>query len=203
MTESVQADLGALTEEECLRYLAAPGLGRLAVSVRALPAILPVRFVLDRGEILFRVRLGSVLAAGTERTVVAFEADGNDRADGAAHAWSVVATGLASHVEPNDARHQSTGRTLRHWSADGTDVLVALTPKVLTGWEGPRRLVVRRDPARAFRAWHDEHRARCVVDDLLAHRAEQQSLEPASSRLPTTTSQAPSARPRIARWEGR
>ena len=60
MSQTAPVDVGALTVEECHRYLATPGLGRLAVSVRALPAILPVRFVLDRGEILFRVRAGSV-----------------------------------------------------------------------------------------------------------------------------------------------
>jgi nitroimidazol reductase NimA-like FMN-containing flavoprotein (pyridoxamine 5'-phosphate oxidase superfamily) len=132
MSQSAPVDVGALTVEECLRYLATPALGRLAVSVRALPAILPVRFVLDHGEILFRVRAGSVLAAGTEHAVVAFEADGADHAGGVPHSWSVVATGLARHVS-DDSHHQVAGDVLRRWSVDGSDVLVVLTPSVVTG----------------------------------------------------------------------
>jgi|SoiMethySBSTD1v2_1073268.scaffolds.fasta_scaffold1576201_2 nitroimidazol reductase NimA-like FMN-containing flavoprotein (pyridoxamine 5'-phosphate oxidase superfamily) len=129
MSQPLPVDIGALTDEECLRYLATPGLGRLAVSVRALPAILPVRFVLDGGEILFRVRAGSVLASGTEHTVVAFEADGADHSEGVPHAWSVVATGLARHVSDDSRGHDA----LRRWSVDGSDVLVALCPTVVTG----------------------------------------------------------------------
>jgi nitroimidazol reductase NimA-like FMN-containing flavoprotein (pyridoxamine 5'-phosphate oxidase superfamily) len=133
MSHLAPTDVGALSEDQCLRYLATPGLGRLAVSVRALPAILPVRFVLDNGEILFRVRAGSVLACGTEHTVVAFEADGADHADGIAHVWSVVATGLARHVPPDDPHGKVAHDALRRWSADGSDVLVAMCLTLVTG----------------------------------------------------------------------
>jgi len=138
MTQPVHVDIGALTAEECLAYLATPGLGRVAVSVRALPSILPVRFLLDSaGEILFRARAGSALATGTTQTVVAFEADGVDRSNGVAHAWSVVATGLARHLPPDDARQRIADTALRHWSEDRSDVLVALSPRAVAGRRVP------------------------------------------------------------------
>ena len=51
-------------------------LGRVAITVNALPAILPVRFALDHDEIVFRASPGGVLAEATRHAVIAFEADG-------------------------------------------------------------------------------------------------------------------------------
>jgi hypothetical protein len=41
----------------------------------------------------------------------------------------VVATGLARHVSDDSRGHDA----LRRWSVDGSDVLVALCPTVVTG----------------------------------------------------------------------
>ena len=93
------ADPQVLAPDECLRLLAGERLGRVAITVKALPVILPVRFALDRDEILFRAAFGGVLAEATRQAVVAFEADGSEPGGGS---WSVLATGLARHLADDE-----------------------------------------------------------------------------------------------------
>jgi nitroimidazol reductase NimA-like FMN-containing flavoprotein (pyridoxamine 5'-phosphate oxidase superfamily) len=122
-----RAGLEVLSVDECLRLLAASEWGRVAITVGALPAILPVRFVLAQDEILFRAGQDTALSAATRGAVVAFQADG-DR-DGA-H-WSVLATGLARHLDDGPAPRDDLA--LPGWSTDGGDHLVAIAPEVITG----------------------------------------------------------------------
>ena len=115
-----------LPEGECLRLLAGERLGRVAITVKALPVILPVRFALDGDEIVFRAPFGGVLAEATRHAVIAFEADGTEPGGGS---WSVLATGLARHLVERDAQAVTS---LPPWSSE-SDVFVALTPQLLSG----------------------------------------------------------------------
>jgi len=120
------ADPQVLEPAECLRLLGGERIGRVAVSVNALPVILPVRFALDGDEILFRAAPGGLLAEATRQAVIAFEADGSEPGVGS---WSVLATGVARHVaEPDAGAHAS----LPPWSSE-TDVFIALSPQLLSG----------------------------------------------------------------------
>jgi nitroimidazol reductase NimA-like FMN-containing flavoprotein (pyridoxamine 5'-phosphate oxidase superfamily) len=121
---------------ECLRLLAGERLGRVAITVSALPVILPVRFALDQDEILFRATVGGLLAEATRQAVVAFEADGSEPGVGS---WSVLATGMARHLPEDERRALSS---LPPWSSE-TDVVIAVTPQLLSG----RRLRVMVGPA--------------------------------------------------------
>jgi len=120
------ADPQVLPEAECLRLLAGERLGRVAITVRALPVILPVRFALDGDEIVFRAPSGGVLAEATRHAVIAFEADGSEPGGSS---WSVLATGLARHLVERDAQAVTS---LPPWSSE-SDVFVALTPQLLSG----------------------------------------------------------------------
>jgi len=88
--------LEMLSASECFEYLRGARIGRVALSVDALPIVLPVSFALRGNDIVFRAAIDAKLSAATSGTVVAFEADGCD-ADGAT-SWSVVAQGVASAV---------------------------------------------------------------------------------------------------------
>lgn len=86
--------LEVLPRQECLRLLAPGGLGRVAVSVGALPTVLPVHFALVGEDVVFPAVSGGELDMAVRDAVVAFEADHIDPATG----WSVVVTGVATEV---------------------------------------------------------------------------------------------------------
>jgi nitroimidazol reductase NimA-like FMN-containing flavoprotein (pyridoxamine 5'-phosphate oxidase superfamily) len=83
-----------LTAQECLRLLALAGMGRVAVSVAALPAVLPVPFALFGNDVVFPAVPGGAVDVAVRNAVVAFEADSIDPLSG----WSVVVTGIATEV---------------------------------------------------------------------------------------------------------
>ena len=118
-----------LDRQQCLDYLAWGGVGRVAVNVGALPAILPVHFTLHGDQVVFSIGEGSTLDRATRDAVVAFEADGHD-AGGAAQ-WSVTATGMARHVS-GDELAMSAAERLPASAADGRRV-VAVSTDYLSG----------------------------------------------------------------------
>jgi nitroimidazol reductase NimA-like FMN-containing flavoprotein (pyridoxamine 5'-phosphate oxidase superfamily) len=70
--------------------------GRLGVSIRALPAILPVNFMLLGSSILIRAATGSDLLRASTDEVVAFEVDGPEQAG--SYGWSVLVRGIAEEI---------------------------------------------------------------------------------------------------------
>lgn len=86
-------DLGA---EECLERMASAHIGRIAISHSALPSIIPVNFALIDRFVYFGAMSRSILAAATERSVVAFQTDSYDI--DTRSGWTVVGVGSASWV---------------------------------------------------------------------------------------------------------
>jgi Pyridoxamine 5'-phosphate oxidase len=68
----------ALSEQECWELLAASSAGRLALSVRALPVILPARYHLDGRRLVVCVGHHGLPERALDETVVAFAADSID-----------------------------------------------------------------------------------------------------------------------------
>jgi nitroimidazol reductase NimA-like FMN-containing flavoprotein (pyridoxamine 5'-phosphate oxidase superfamily) len=85
-----------LARDECLRLLRTLTVGRVGLSIEALPVVLPVNFVVADDAIVFRTSPGSKLDDATRDMVVAFQGDHID-AD-AQSGWSVLVTGVASEV---------------------------------------------------------------------------------------------------------
>ena len=85
-----------LSRAECLDRLRGVALGRVAISMRALPVILPVRFALLDEDIVFRTAQGARLSSCCNHAVVAFEADAYDPHAG--QGWSVCLTGMADQL---------------------------------------------------------------------------------------------------------
>ena len=81
-----------LDREDCLALLRDEPVGRVALTARALPVVLPVNFALLDGDIVWRSAQGTKLndASGF---VVAFEADHYETAQKVG--WSVMIQGLA------------------------------------------------------------------------------------------------------------
>lgn len=104
MSELVDRNgMQVLDRDECLRRLASARLGRVGVTTGALPVVLPVLYALDGDRILIRCPDDSSLMAALDHCVVAFEVDSVDGADEPTHGWSVVVTGLARALGPDEA----------------------------------------------------------------------------------------------------
>lgn len=86
-TDGVTHELGV---EECRRLLETELLGRIALSVGALPAVLPVLYWLSGDRVVFAVEADSLYAALVDN-VVAFEVDHLDLASH--QGWTVLVVG--------------------------------------------------------------------------------------------------------------
>ena len=85
--------LEVLSYAECLRLLQMTRLGRVALSVGALPAVFPVHFALLGPDPVFRTDAGTKLSAASAGNVVCLEIDDADTENHAG--WSVMVTGPA------------------------------------------------------------------------------------------------------------
>jgi hypothetical protein len=101
-------ELERLDEDECRRLISAGGVGRLAYSGRQGLAVLPVRYKVDQGSIVFRTPLDSPtdedLRTGIEGAEykVSFLVDevGQDAQEG----WLVFIQGAAHHMDSESDR---------------------------------------------------------------------------------------------------
>lgn len=105
-------------------------MGRIVYTLKALPAVEPVRFVLDAHQIVAAVSRGHVLPAAIHQSVVAFQAD--EFGEGREH-WAVTVVGNAETVnDPAEiAKFSTIG--LRSWTPDGRDQFVHIKPGIVTG----------------------------------------------------------------------
>jgi nitroimidazol reductase NimA-like FMN-containing flavoprotein (pyridoxamine 5'-phosphate oxidase superfamily) len=119
--------------------------GRIAVSINALPVILPVNYAWSEGDVVFRTSAGTKLAAATAGAVVAFEVDHYDHAG--THGWSVLIQGRAVEIV-DPAKIASARRLPLHsWAMDGgADHYVRIRTATISGRRfGPVEPVDRRD----------------------------------------------------------
>lgn len=117
--------LEVLSRDECLHLLSTSFVGRVAVTIGALPVILPVSFRLVADRVVFRTAVGTKLDAATCNAVVAFEVDQIDRAG--ATGWSVMVTGIAraaGALDPSDAPR---------WAPAGDGRLVEISTDMVSG----------------------------------------------------------------------
>ena len=92
----VDGGLELLTEQEALALMPSAGIGRIGVTVGALPAIFPVNYCMIDGAIVFRTSPGSKFAAAASGAVVAFEVDDHDPRERTG--WSVLVVGRSEVV---------------------------------------------------------------------------------------------------------
>jgi nitroimidazol reductase NimA-like FMN-containing flavoprotein (pyridoxamine 5'-phosphate oxidase superfamily) len=125
-----EAGWDVLPRNECALGLGSQQIGRIALSVDALPVLLPVYFVYDGTTIVFRTRSGSVLDRNCRNTVVAFEVDSHDA--GRKSGWSVMAVGVAKVLVDSLTAHEHALRLDRIGAPEG-EVLIGIEPGSLTG----------------------------------------------------------------------
>ena len=120
-----------MSEAECRSLLATASVGRVGLSIDALPVVMPVNFVVDRDRIVFRTGTGSKLRQALEGAVVCFEVDDVDRLYHSG--WSVLATGHAAEI--TDPAELAWVRTLplRSWAHLDEEHVVEIRIELLSG----------------------------------------------------------------------
>ena len=131
MDWKMNMELENLGAGECLRLLGTVQLGRIAYTDQALPAVVPVNFVLHKGSIVFRTGEGGKLAAAVRNAVVAFEVDDLD-AD-ARTGWSVTAVGYARVVRDLGELAELAELGLCAWALGEHRNFVVVVPEILRG----------------------------------------------------------------------
>lgn len=123
-------DPETLSRDESLALLASVPVGRVVFTVRALPAIQPVNFVVDNGGVVFRTGAGTKLNAVLHNGVAAFEADEIDPASKSG--WSVTIIGRVQEITDAVALERLR-RLLSPWAAGERERFVKIAAEVLTG----------------------------------------------------------------------
>ena len=129
--ETDRSGLEILDREECLRLLGTVTLGRVGVTIGALPVVVPMDFKLVGDRVVFRVGVGTKLDSAIHNVVVAFEADDVKPVGGGG--WSVSVTGLAREViDPAEISELRQAHVAR-WMEWGHDRFVAIPTDIVSG----------------------------------------------------------------------
>jgi nitroimidazol reductase NimA-like FMN-containing flavoprotein (pyridoxamine 5'-phosphate oxidase superfamily) len=127
-----------LDRGECVSFLSKATVGRVAVTIGALPVVLPVNFSVIGEEIVFLTGEGTKLTAALRGTVVAFEVDWADELS--REAWSVHAVGVSRVMEAEAADWAAVERAgLRPWAPMANPHIVKIEPTKLSGRRYPPR----------------------------------------------------------------
>ncbi|MGX5654787.1 pyridoxamine 5'-phosphate oxidase family protein [Geodermatophilus nigrescens] len=144
-TGLVRRELG---EEECRALLAGTSRGHLAFTRSAMPAISPVRFVLDGGRVVIPTRPDSDHVPPAGGAVVVLGVDGTDGPDGQPD-WAVTVVGPVRtvHGAADLAACDALGWPVAPVPGDGHGYVV-LTVGMVSGWRTePADAAVRRRSA--------------------------------------------------------
>ncbi len=133
----VDSGLELLTEAEAWRLLRGAEIGRVGITIGALPAIFPVNYRIVDGAIVFRTAPGSKMSAASAHAVVAFEVDDYGPADRSG--WSVLVVGRSEVVEDPDLASALRRSRLEPFADGDRTAIVRIDPVFVSG----RRLVHR------------------------------------------------------------
>jgi nitroimidazol reductase NimA-like FMN-containing flavoprotein (pyridoxamine 5'-phosphate oxidase superfamily) len=131
----VDEGLELLTEDESRELLASGEVGRIGITIGALPAIFPVNYRMVDGAIFFRTSEGSKMTAATNGSVVAFEVDDYQVAERSG--WSVLAIGTAHLVDAAAPKLDVLNTSLAPLADGRRPALVCIEPTFISG----RRIV--------------------------------------------------------------
>ena len=123
--------LGELSRDECLSLLGQSRLGRVGVSIDALPAIFPVFLTVADGAVVFRTVPGTKLKAAADGAIVAIEADDYDDTTG--QGWSVLVRGVAHELASEGLTGIARSRLTTSWIDGAPEHLVAVSADLVTG----------------------------------------------------------------------
>lgn len=124
--------LVGVSRDDCLSLLATVPLGRVGLSIEALPVVLPVNFVVVDGDIVFRTVDGTKFHAAARGTVVAFEADSYETSGRSG--WSVLVQGKSEIITDPAELAKLSRLPIDPWAVDGSaDRFVRISTTMVTG----------------------------------------------------------------------
>jgi nitroimidazol reductase NimA-like FMN-containing flavoprotein (pyridoxamine 5'-phosphate oxidase superfamily) len=127
--------LEVLDRVECLLRLGNEHVGRLGVCVDGQPLVLPINYVLDGDDIIFRSDRGTKVHSALGHRV-AFEIDGHDAFSHAG--WSVLVIGIAGRItDPSELARVATLHVSPYGPGD-KPVWVRIRSDAITGRRIPR-----------------------------------------------------------------
>jgi uncharacterized protein len=133
--------LHELDRTECLALLATSNLGRLALTRRALPRIVPARYLVHNDRVVIHLSTGLDDVGWIDGEVVALQVSAFD--EDQTHGWSVSVTGRA-HGTPNPTRTDELPAA--PWIPHGGGDLITLSTDVIWGERlGPTETTSRAD----------------------------------------------------------
>ncbi len=144
----VDEGLELLTEEETYELLGSGEVGRVGITIGALPAIFPVNYRLIDGSIVFRTAPGSKMSAAAKGAVVAFEVDDYQLADRTG--WSVLAVGPAEVIHDLAVTFNVLDAGLEPLADGRRTTIVRIQPTFVSG-----RRIIHEAPPPVPRAGHD------------------------------------------------
>lgn len=124
-------ELQPIPDDECALLLAAGSIGRVGVSLGALPVVLPVNYAVLDGDIFIRTGAGTKLDAALTGSVVAFEIDAVDPLYH--EGWSVMVQGRASEVVDPDELKRARALPLEPWATGTRDRFVRIANERISG----------------------------------------------------------------------
>lgn len=133
----VDQGMEILSEEACRELLAGGTVGRIAVSLAAMPAIFPVNYQVVGGDVVFLTGEGIKANAAIAGNVVGFEVDEFDPANRTG--WSVLLVGRARLVT-EDERAAMGELNLSPWAGGVKSLLVRIHPEFVSGRRIPGHL---------------------------------------------------------------
>lgn len=123
--------LEVLVAEQCLELLGGARLGRIAVTIGAVPAIFPVHYRLLEGQIVFSTGKGTNLHTASANTVVAFEVDEVDAAW--TSGWSVLVVGVARELRDDVAIALALDQVPNRWEPGVGAHVISILPAIVSG----------------------------------------------------------------------
>lgn len=129
--EAATCSLVELDRRECLELFGRAGIGRVVLSVGAIPVALPVNVAVLHDDVVFATDEGSKLDAAIRGNVVSVEADGVDPLYQTG--WSVIVTGVAEVLTDPDDIDQASRLPLRAWAPGPHRFFVRIPSTVVSG----------------------------------------------------------------------
>jgi nitroimidazol reductase NimA-like FMN-containing flavoprotein (pyridoxamine 5'-phosphate oxidase superfamily) len=130
-TAESERRLDVLDGAECRRLLATASIGRIAFTEGAMPAIQPASYTISGDDVLIPTGLGSKMAAGSRRAVLAFEVDEYDLIERTG--WNVTVIGPSRLISDPSQVTALDALGILPWAPATTHCYIALHMAVVRG----------------------------------------------------------------------